>query len=152
MINNALPLFAALARAEAGEPPQPEEQLTEMGFVTAFLSGSIYQLTVFSPFLLLVAVALWRSGVWERRVISEELAGEVGPLLSAAEYQDIVSDGILRTRRISDMHPNRSAALVTAQHELAFRKRRVREQGSDPELDPGVAGWRDDVRRLRETV
>ena len=36
------------------------------------------QLTLFLPFLLLSAIALWRSGVWERRVIREELAEEVG--------------------------------------------------------------------------
>ena len=42
-----------------------------------------------------------------------------------------------------------SAALVNAQHELAFRKRRVRDEGGDPEQDSLVAGWREDIRRLR---
>jgi RsiW-degrading membrane proteinase PrsW (M82 family) len=152
MINNALPLFAALAKAEEGLPPQPEQELSSMGFLSAFLSGSLLQLTVFFPFFLLIALALWRSGVWERRVIREELKDEVGTVISVAEYQDIVNDGVLRTRRISDLHPNRSAALVSAQHELAFRKRRVREEGNDPEQDVAVVGWRADIQRLRETV
>jgi hypothetical protein len=104
------------------------------------------------PFLLTIAVALSRSGVWERRVIREELADEVGSLLSASEYQDIVADRMLRTRRINEMHPRASAALVNAQHELAFCKRRVREQGNDPEQDPIVAGWREDIRRLRNAA
>jgi hypothetical protein len=47
------------------------------------------------------------------------------------------------------MHPRESAALVNAQHELAFRKRRVRDEGNDPERDGLVAGWREDIRRLR---
>ena len=47
------------------------------------------------------------------------------------------------------MDPQTSGALVNAQHELAFRKRRVKEEGGDPELDELVAGWRDDIRRLR---
>jgi RsiW-degrading membrane proteinase PrsW (M82 family) len=149
MINNALPLFSALASAEAGAPaPQPQD-MPEMGFLSAFLSGSVLQLIIFVPFLLLIGLALWRSGVWERRVIREELADEVGSLLSPAEYQDILADRILRTRRIDEMHPQVSAALVNAQHELAFRKRRVRDEGNDPEQDPIVAGWRDDIRRLR---
>jgi hypothetical protein len=59
---------------------------------------------------------------------------------------------MLRTRRIDRMHPRASSALVNAQHELAFRKRRVRDQREDPERDPLVAGWRADIRRLREAV
>ena len=149
MINNALPLFAALASAEAGERPPQVEEVQELGFLAAFVSGSILQLIVFVPFLLIIALAVWRSGVWERRVIREELAAEVGSLLSEREYQDIVADRMLRTRRIDEMHPQVSAALVNAQHELAFRKRRVRDEGNDPERDPIVAGWREDIRRLR---
>lgn len=48
------------------------------------------------------------------------------------------------------MHPHRSAALVNAQHELAFRKRRARDEGHDPESDLIAAGWREQIRRLRE--
>jgi hypothetical protein len=59
---------------------------------------------------------------------------------------------MLRTRRIDEMHPRVSAALVNAQHELAFRKRRVREEGNDPEQDPIVAGWREDILRLRSVA
>jgi hypothetical protein len=45
-----------------------------------------------------------------------------------------------------------SAALVNAQNELAFRKRRVRDDGKDPERDRLVAGWREEIRRLRAAV
>jgi hypothetical protein len=38
---------------------------------------------------------------------------------------------------------------VNAQHELAFRKRRVRDEGNDPEDDRLAAGWREEIRRLR---
>jgi protease PrsW len=152
MINNVLPLFAALAAAESGEPPQQIDEISDIGFLSAFLSGSLLQLTIFVPFLLIIALALWRSGVWERRVIREELAEEVGSLLSESEYRDIVADRILRTRRINGMHPRASALLVNAQHELAFRKHYVRRQGSDPEQDPIVAGWREDIRRLRDAA
>jgi RsiW-degrading membrane proteinase PrsW (M82 family) len=149
MLNNALPLFAALAGAAAGEPPPGDEPLPDLGFLDAFAIGSLIQLTIFVPFLLIMALALWRSGVWERRVIREELAGEVGHTVSPDEYQDIVRDRMLRTRRIDRMHPDASAALVNAQHELAFRKRRVRDEGGDPERDALVAGWREDIHRQR---
>jgi hypothetical protein len=152
MLNNALPLFAALASAAAGEPPRPdpEQELHDMGFLAAFVSGSLIQLTIFVPFLVITVIAIWRSGVWERRVIREELAAEVGDAVSRGEYRDILADRVLRTRRVDLMHPRLSAALVDAQHQLAFRKRRVRNGGKDPERDPIVAGWREDIRRLRE--
>ena len=96
-----------------------------------------------------MGLAVWRSGLWERRVISEELANEVGRSVTPEEYQKIVGDRVMRTRRIDRMHRQASAALVNAQHELAFRKRRVQDEGGDPELDSLVKGWRDDIRRLR---
>ncbi|HEY7758796.1 MAG TPA: PrsW family intramembrane metalloprotease [Burkholderiales bacterium] len=150
MLNNALPLFAALAGAASGKPP--EGPALDMAFLDAFLAGTLTQLTIFLPFVAIMALVLWRSGVWERRVIREELADEIGRAVTSAEYREIVRDHVLRTRRIDRMRPRASSALVSAQHELAFRKRRVRDQREDPERDPLVAGWREDIRRLREAV
>jgi protease PrsW len=117
-----------------------------------FVSSSLFQLVTFLPFLLILTVALWRSGVWERRVIRDELADEVRRTASADEYRDIVSDRMFRTRRIGRLQPRISAALMNAQHELAFRKRRVRDAGESPEHNPLIAGWREEIRRLREVV
>jgi protease PrsW len=117
-----------------------------------FVSSSLFQLVTFLPFLLILTVALWRSGVWERRVIRDELADEVRRTVSADEYRDIVSDRMFRTRRIGRLQPRIWAALVNAQHELAFRKRRVRDAGESPEHNPLIAGWREEIRRLREVV
>jgi len=147
MLNNALPLFATLARIAAGKLPSESEQIPDVGFFQAFATGSLIQLTIFVPFLLIMALAVWRSGVWERRVIRDELASEVGRSVTLEEYQAVVSDRLLRTRRID--RSQASAALVNAQNELAFRKRRVRSEGGDPERDSLVAGWREDIRRLR---
>jgi len=149
MLNNALPLFATLARITAGKLPSESEQIPDVGFFQAFMTGSLIQLTIFVPFLLIMALAVWRSGRWERRVIREELANEVGRSVTPEEYQAVVSDRMLRTRRVGRMHPQTSAALVNAQNELAFRKRRVQDEGGDPERDSLVAEWREDIRRLR---
>ena len=85
-------------------------------------------------------------------MIREELADEVGRTVSADEYRDIVGDRMLRTRRIDRLQPRASAALVNAQHELAFRKRRVRDAGENPEHDQLIAGWREEIGRLRQMV
>jgi RsiW-degrading membrane proteinase PrsW (M82 family) len=152
MLNNALPLVAALAGAAEGEPPPGHAAPPDVGFVDAFASGTVLELTIFLPFVAIMALLLWRSGVWERRVIREELAEEIGGVVSADEYQQIVGDRMLRTRRIDRMQPRRSAALVNAQHELAFRKRRVRDEGKDAERDRLASGWREEIRRLRGTA
>jgi RsiW-degrading membrane proteinase PrsW (M82 family) len=156
MLNNSLPLFAALAAAARGEPlgnePPAAEEFAEVGLLEGFVAGSLMQLTTLAPFLLIVAVALWRSGIWERRVIREELAPEVGRSVTPGEYQRILADGILRTRRIDELHPSRSAALVNAQHELAFRKRRARDMQLDAEQDALVDRWRQEIWRLRESA
>src|SRR5262249_32069810 len=122
--NNALPLLFALAGAAAGDPPPPgREPPPDMGFLRAFVSGSLTELTTFLPFLVIMMLALWRSGVWERRVIREELAEEVGRTVTPEEYDQIVRDRAFRTRRIARMHPRESAALVDAQHEPAVPQR-----------------------------
>jgi protease PrsW len=153
--NNALPLLAALA-APPDEPSlgygAERRALFDLDFLSAAISASIVQLTLFLPFTAIVCVALWYSGRWERRVIREELEPEVGGAVTPAEYQAILTDRILRTRRIDALHPQTSAALVNAQHELAFRKRRVRDRGDDPDQDPLVAGWRRDIARLRDVA
>lgn len=152
MMNNALPLFATLAKINTGTLPSESEQIPDVGFLQAFITGSLMQLTIFVPFLLIMALAIWRSGIWERRVIREELADEIGRGVTPEEYPAILNDRVLRTRRIERADPRTSAALVNAQNELAFRKRRVKEEGGDPELDELVAAWREDIRRLRGLV
>jgi hypothetical protein len=149
MLNNALPLVAALIGISTGESPPQHETLPAVGFVAAFVSETLAQLIMFLPFFIIIALALWRSAVWERRVIREQLAGEVGPSVTPSEYQEIVRDRILRTRRVNQTRPGASAALVNAQHELAFRKHRIGQRGKDIETDDLVAGWRDHIRRLR---
>ena len=149
MLNNALPLLFVLA----GEvPPTGEAPPPDVGFLEAFATATLLDLTIFLPFVAIMAVALWRSGRWERRVIREELAEEVGRTVSPHEYEAIVGDRMFRTRRVDRARPRESAALVNAQHELAFRKRRVRDEARDPERDQLVAGWREEIRRLRAAL
>jgi RsiW-degrading membrane proteinase PrsW (M82 family) len=148
MLNNALPLLATFVRISRGEPPG-HEPLPAIGFLDAFVSETLTQAIIFLPFFIIIALALWRSGVWERRVIREELAEEVGRTITPSEYQEVLRDRILRTRRINQALPSASAALVNAQHELAFRKRHVRKEGKDLESDRLAAGWRDEIRHLQ---
>lgn len=106
-------------------------------------------LIVFLPFVALLAWLLVRSGRHEQRVIRGELGGEREPYVLAGECAAIARDGLLQTRRIDTLNRRDSKALVRLQHELAFCKRRVRDRGRDPEADPLVARWRQEIRALR---
>jgi hypothetical protein len=85
-------------------------------------------------------------------VIREELGTEVGRSITASEYEAVLADRVYRTRRIDGRNRAASAALVNAQHELAFRKRRLRDRQLDPEADPRVAQRREQIARLRREL
>jgi len=150
MLNNLLPLAVTLVEARAGKPPPAQAAPPpDVGLLEAWASVSLMNLVVFLPFVALILFLLWRSGRWERHVIQEELASERGDIVTADEYEQIERDRVFRTRRIVTEGRRQSAALVNAQHELAFRKRRVRDRSGDPEADPLVVGWREEIRKLR---
>ena len=94
---------------------------------------------------MIAALVLWRSDVWERHVIREELGDEVGGAVSADDYNDILNDRALYTQRQLHASPD----IVNAQNELAFRKRELKEAGLDPRYDPAVEHWRERLRRMR---
>jgi RsiW-degrading membrane proteinase PrsW (M82 family) len=155
-LNNVLPLVFAIAGARSGEKPPTMEEANAaaagVGFLDAWIGGSLSALTLFLPFVVILAVTLLKSGRWERRIIREELADEIGIHVTPREYEAILADGVLRTRRIEGAAKKVSAALIEAQHELAFRKHHVKKDGADPELDALVAGWRKEIERLRATA
>ncbi len=145
---NVLPLVLTLVlgnegdRSEIGPPPNPS-------FIEAFVQRSVMDLIVFLPFLVLLLLLLWRSGVWERNIIRAELRDEVGPWVTPEEYERIQRDGIFQSRRISNTHRRLSEALVNAQNELAFRKYHVRQRGENPDHDALVESWREEIASLR---
>jgi RsiW-degrading membrane proteinase PrsW (M82 family) len=148
--HNALPLVLAIGASKAGEaPPKTIEAPPLLGLLEAMTLASITNAVIFLPFLLLAVWILWRSGKRERDVIREELAAEVGSTVSREEYQAILADRRFRTRRIDSRNRRVSRALVDAQNKLAFRKRRLRLRGFDPEADPVVIARRDQIAELR---
>jgi len=148
--NNALPLLMALASAQSGQAPPTEVPAPpSMGLLDAMITSSVSNLVIFLPFALLLTWIIRRSGRWERQVIRQELAEEVGRCLTPEEFTEVERDTTFRTRRIDARNREASAALVNAQNELAFRKRRLRDRGFDPDRDPVVARRRAEVAQLR---
>lgn len=113
------------------------------------LQGSIQNVILLLPFVVIAIVMLWQSGIWERQLICEQLADETEPVITPEEYEGVKRDRLFRTRRIDDIDRRTSAAIVRAQNELAFRKWRVKQMGQSPEHDQLVASWREELWRLR---
>jgi protease PrsW len=151
--NNSLPLFMALAAAQAGEAA-PTEVLAPPTHTLwdAMFTASLTNLVVFLPFALLLVFILYRSGKAERRVIVEELADEVGRSVTAEELAVIAADRTCQTRRIDPRHARVSAALVNSQNELAFRKRRLKDRGFDPARDGLLEQRRAQISALRQKL
>ena len=148
--NNALPLLFAVAASNAGEAPPAESAAPPaVGLFDALVSASISNVVIFLPFALLLVWIIRRSGKAERRVICEELADEVGQCVTAEEYAAMQADRVYRTRRIDGRNRAVSSALVNAQNELAFRKRRIKDRGFDPATDAVTAALRTQIAELR---
>jgi hypothetical protein len=146
-------LFFALAAAQGGEAA-PTEVLAPptLGLWEAMAAASLSNLVVFLPFALLLVVILYQSGKFERRVLVQELEAEIGRSVTAAEFAAIVADRTFRTRRIDPRQPQVSAALINAQNELAFRKRRLRDRGFDPATDAVLEQRRAQIAALRHKL
>ena len=148
-INNLMPLIVTLFEYSQGKPPDSNSPPDDYGLLEAWAMASLLDLTVLLPFVALMLFLLWRSGQWEMEVIRQELRDEPANLVTPQEYQDILQQGLFQTRRIDLSDLKWSNALVNAQHELAFRKRRLRDDGINPETDPLLLSWREEIRRLR---
>ncbi|MBE9102843.1 PrsW family intramembrane metalloprotease [Vacuolonema iberomarrocanum] len=152
-LNNSLGLLFALAASAQGIAPS-EESLPppQVGFLTVWIQKSLFDLILFLPFFVLILFLLWRSGIWERRVIREELLEEVGGAVTTEEYEAIRSDRPFKNRQIGRGQRRIARDLLWAQNELAFRKHRVRIAGENPETDMLVRGWREEAVRLRSML
>ncbi len=101
------------------------------------------------PYLVLL-ILLGLSAQWERGVLKTYLADEVGTTVLPNEYAAITAGipifGMRNTARAGGRHARQ---IANAQTELAFRKWHLAREGHDPQSDPLVAAWRQDIHTLR---
>ena len=88
--NNGLGLIITILLRESGEELPELGPPPQMPFLEAWVVASLQNLLLFLPFVLIVLVALRASGKWERRVIEEQLASEVGGAVTPEEFAEII--------------------------------------------------------------
>ena len=142
------------------------EKLFE-SFVPAGLAGEVWIGKTFNPFpvfaakfnLLVVNIVLLpillrvvcRSGDAERRIIREQLDGEIGGAITREEFEGVVADRRCRTRKIEYLPAKVAKKIVQLQNELAAHKAFAAKRRQNPDADPAVRALRERIatERLR---
>jgi len=149
-VNNSLTAVAFVLLLQAfGVDIEAEAAIVSMPLLLIWFSYATAVLLTQFPFYFLIALGLVFSGQWEQRVIRRELADEIDRSITPEEYELLKRESLFGLRTVPGFPAPAAKAIVNAQNELAFRKRRVRHGGGDPELDDLVHSWRSDIARLR---
>jgi RsiW-degrading membrane proteinase PrsW (M82 family) len=149
-VNNSLTAVAFVLLLQAfGVDVGAEAAIASVSLLQIWFSYAMAVLLTQFPFYFLITLALVFSGQWEQRVIRKELWNEIDRSITPEEYELLKRESLFGLRTVPGFPGPVASAIVNAQNELAFRKRRVKYQGGDPELDDLVHAWRADIARLR---
>lgn len=110
------------------------------------------RLEVLAINIICLPIILWMllsSGTWERRVIREQLADEVGRAITAEEYEGVKAEQRFRLRKVPGSSARVGRQIRNAQNELAMLKHYLTRRGRPVEGDSLVTYYRDEVARLR---
>ena len=131
-----------------GDPSGPMTAVPALHWWAARLLSSL--ILQYIP-LLLIGIALYQSAQWERRVLRQNLAGEVGKAITAEEYRLLQREPLFGLRSVPGYPPRLGRAIVQAQNELAFRKWYLGCMGSQGLPDTLLDAWRTEIAALRRT-
>ncbi len=148
-VNNALGLVVIAITRSMGQSIPDSDPTSDYPFIPIWVASTIKSIIIFLPFLVLLFLALKRSGEWEREIIRSELRDEAPEVVSPDDHKRISALKAFGARKAAGVPIWASARVVNAQNEIAFRKHRLKRAGVDPESDPLIAGWRAEVRALR---
>ncbi|HWL49720.1 MAG TPA: PrsW family glutamic-type intramembrane protease, partial [Acidimicrobiia bacterium] len=142
-LHNALgtAVLVSIAASFGVDPGEPTS------LFLAWASAAITWLVIEGPFMILMALCLINSGVWERQTIAIVLAAESPDVVTAAELEAARTESIWRLRRLDSRSV--SNRLVKAQNHLALRRWSAERAGLDPATEPGLENVRDEIARIR---
>ena len=112
-----------------------------------WFSAAVSTLAIQFFALVLLGVALFQSGAWERQVLVQGMSDELPVVVTPAELSSVVERSWLPVRPLLRRAPSSERQRARAQHELALRKWVLRFEGKNPDTDAEVQQWR---RELRE--
>ncbi len=125
----------------------PMEQLDQMqgtplNYLVVSLGSTINMLVINVVNLVILFIAVWKSGDTERRIVREQLKEEPAAVITPEEYAGVENERRLHLRRLSGYPSQVGRTIRNLQNELAFRKDFVLQQGGSLEDDPPAAALR----------
>jgi len=102
--------------------------------------------------LVILFVALWKSGDTERRVVREQLKGEPESVITPEEYAGAEAERRLHLRMVPGYPKELAKKIRSLQNELGFRKDFVQRHGSEIDNDPPVLALRQLIEAERVTA
>ena len=120
-------------------------------FVGALLFAMLFT-TAPAAYLIILPIiiyALLKSGNWERQVIRDELADEVGTVVTPEEYEGVQGEKRFRLRSVPGYSAKIGQQIRNAQNSLAFHKSYLKSRNRLVEGDPLADYYRAEVTRLR---
>ena len=150
LVQNTLTFsVAGLISTFLGFENTPLAQMPSVALWLCMATGALFTLGLFYAAVLEL---LQEGGRWEQAVVRAELAEEIGTAVTPDEYRLIEADWGWGPRVIPNFPDAAGRRIANAQNELALRKWRVRHNGGDPEADPVVIAWRQDIAAFRRNA
>ncbi len=132
--------------------PNPEQFMEKIFLPSQIYLGTVNVLLINIAILPVLFVALRRSGDAERRVIRDQLQGEVGRAVTPEEYEGVLADRRYRTRKPPGLAKPVARKIMQLQDELAFHKEFTASRDGDPESDPPIVTLRRLIASERANV
>ena len=143
-----------LVAALAGMPLEQTDQLqgTPLGYLILSLGSTIAMIGINLINLVILFVALRKSGDTERRIVREQLRGEPEAAITPEEYAGVEAERRLHLRMPPGYPKKLARKIRSLQNELAFRKDFVQRHGGDDASDPPAMVLRQLIEAERANV
>jgi hypothetical protein len=126
----------------AGVPFAQAEQILHEGSIWYYLmlsfASTINLILINTINLVILFVALWKSGDTERRIVREQMRGEPESVITPEEYAGVEAERRLHLRMPPGYPKKLARKIRSLQNELAFRKDFVQRSGGDVAGDPPI--------------
>ncbi len=143
-------LMLVILTLQGANVTQPDPAaLEELGKKYMDLSLALEALVINIVNIPILIYALLKSGNWERQVIREQLADEVGTVITSEEYAGVKAEKRFRLRHVPGYPSHVGRAIRNAQNNLAFHKVYLKRQNRPVEGDPLAEYYRATVAHLR---
>jgi RsiW-degrading membrane proteinase PrsW (M82 family) len=138
VISNSIVAFIA------GLPFEQADQLqgTPLSYLALLISSTIAMIGINLFNLIILFVAVWRSGDTERRVVQDQMKSEPATVITLKEYAGVEAERRLHLRMLLGYPKERSKRIRALQNELAFRKDYVQRHGGNLVTDPPISALR----------